>query len=123
MIRIFRSLSDRGFTARSFERDAETDSKAVQSIADPINSVLERAEADQAGLRRRIDEVVSLAAVIGGNDSDEFLTRSGDRSVMLRNADAEMKRGRARLDTLEKNISHFRFLKTVLQSRFPGMRS
>lgn len=123
MNRLFRSLFDRGFIARSLERDAETDNKAVRTIADAIDLVLVRAEAEQTGLRRRIAEVVSLAAVIGGNDSDEFLTRSGDRSVMLRNADAEMKRGVARLDTLEKNISHFRFLKTVLQSRFPGMRS
>jgi hypothetical protein len=123
MIRLFRSLSDRGFTARSFERDTETDSKAVQSVVDAINSVLERAEAEQTGLRRRMDEVISLAAVVGGNDADEFLTRSGDRSAMLRDSDTEMKRGLARLDTIEKNISHFRFLKTVLQSRFPGMRS
>jgi hypothetical protein len=123
MIRLFRSLSDRGFTARSFERDAETDSKAVQSVVAAINSVLERAEAEQTGLRRRMDEVISLAAVVGGNDADEFLTRSGDRSAMLRNSDTEMKRGLARLDIIEKNISHFRFLKTVLQSRFPGMRS
>jgi hypothetical protein len=38
---------------------------------------------------------------------------------MLRNSDAEIKRGEERLITIKKNISHFRFLKTALQSRFP----
>lgn len=122
-MRLFRSFSDRGFIARSSERDAETDDQAVKSVIDAIDSVLARVEAEQAGLRKRLDEVTSLAAVIGGNDPDEFLTRSEDRSVRLRNSDGEIKRGQARLDIVAKNISHFRFLRTVLQSRFPDIKS
>ncbi|XIA62317.1 hypothetical protein ACFIOY_22195 [Bradyrhizobium sp. TZ2] len=69
-----------------------------------------------------MDDVISRAAVVGGNDADEFLTRSEDRSEMLRNSEAEMKRGQERLTTLETNISHFRFLKTALRSRFPDSK-
>ena len=119
MIRLFRSRSEAGFTARSPERDAETDRSAVKLVADAIDQVLTQAEAERAGLKERIDDVVSRAAVVGGNDSDEFLTRSADRSEMLRNSDAELKRGQERLDKIESNISHFRFLKTALRSRFP----
>jgi hypothetical protein len=119
MIRLFRSRSDGRFKARSIERDADTDSRAVKLVADAINLVLEQAETERIGLKRRMDDVISRAAVVGGNDTDEYLTRSEDRSEMLRNSDADMKHGQERLNTIEKNISHFRFLKTVLQSRFP----
>jgi hypothetical protein len=122
MIRLFRSRSDGGFKARSLERDADTDSGAVNLVADAVNLVLEQAEAERVGLKRRMDDVISRAAVVGGNDTDEYLTRSEDLSEMLRNSDAEIKRGQGRLSTIEKNISHFRFLKTVLQSRFPDSK-
>jgi hypothetical protein len=120
MIRLFRSRSDGRFKARSIERDADTDNSAVKVVADAINLVLEQAETERIGLKKRLDDVTSRAALVGGNDTDEHLTRSEDRSEMLRNSDADMKYGQERLSTIEKNISHFRFLKTVLQSRFPN---
>lgn len=122
MFGFFRSSSAMGFKARTLERDAATDTAAVKSIADAINLVLEQAEAERAGLKRRMDDVIARAALVGGNDSDEFLTRSQDRTEMLRIADADMKRGLERLVTIEQNISHFRFLRTVLQSRFPDSK-
>lgn len=120
MIRLFRSRSDSRFKARSIERDADTDNSAVKVVADAINLVLEQADTERIGLKKRMDDVTSRAALVGGNDTDEHLTRSEDRSEMLRNSDADMKHGQERLSTIEKNISHFRFLKTVLQSRFPN---
>jgi hypothetical protein len=119
MFRLFRSPSDGGFKARSLKRDADTDRRAVKSVADAINLVLEQAEAERAGLKRRMDDVTSRAAVVGGNDADEFLTRTEDRSEMLRRSDDELKRGQERLSVIETNISHFRFLKATLRSRFP----
>jgi hypothetical protein len=119
MFRLFRSPSDSGFKARSLKRDADTDRSAVKSVADAINLILEQAEAERAGLKRRMDDVTSRAAVVGGNDADEFLTRTEDRSEMLRRSDDELKRGQERLSAIETNISHFRFLKAALRSRFP----
>jgi hypothetical protein len=119
MFRLFRSPSDSGFKARSLKRDADTDRNAVKSVADAINLALEQAEAERAGLKRRMDDVTSRAAVVGGNDADEFLTRTEDRSEMLRESDDELKRAQERLSVIETNISHFRFLKAALRSRFP----
>jgi len=123
MLRLFRSASRAGFKARATERDAESDRAAVKSVADAITLVLEQAEAERSGLKNRMDDVISRAALVGGNDTDEFLTRSGDRSDMLRASDADIKRGLERLKTIEQNISHFRFLRTVLQSRFPESKA
>ena len=119
MFRLFRSPSDGGFKARSLKRDADTDRNAVKSVSDAINLALEQAEAERAGLKRRMDDVTSRAAVVGGNDADEFLTRTEDRSEMLRKSDDELKRAQERLSVIETNISHFRFLKAALRSRFP----
>jgi hypothetical protein len=119
MIRLFGSSPDGSFKARSLERDAASDSRAVKLVADAIDSVLEKAAAEREGLKSRLDDVTARAALVGGNDVDDYLTRSKDRSEMLKNADAEIKRGQQRLNTIEENIAHFRFLKTALRSRFP----
>jgi len=123
MLRFFRSSSDAEFKARIPARDAETDRAAVKLVADAINQVLGQAESERTGLKTRMDDVTARAAVVGGNDSDEFLTRPKDRSDMLRNSDVDIKHGLERLSTIEQNISHFRFLKTVLQSRFPDSKA
>ena len=123
MIRqLFRSRAKDGFQARSSERDANTDREAVSSVAVAIDLVLEKAEAERAGLKRRLDEVISHAAIVGGNDTEDYLTRTDDRSKMLSDSDAEIRRGQARLATIEQNISHFKFLRTALQTRFPDAR-
>ena len=91
------------------------------SIAVAIDQVLEKAEAERAGLKRRLDEVISRAAIVGGNDTDDYLTRTEDRSKLLSDSDAEIRRGQARLGIIEQNISHFRFLRTAVQTRFPDI--
>jgi len=123
MIRqLFRFRSDDGFRARSPERDASTDNEAVKSIAAAIDAALDSAVAERAGLQGRIDDVVSRAAIVGGNDIDDYLTRTEDRSIMLSNSDAEIRRGQERLRVIEQNISHFKFLKAALQTRFPDVK-
>jgi hypothetical protein len=122
MIRqLFRSRSRGDFQSRSPERDTTADNKAVKSVAAAIDLVLEKAEAERAGLKRRIDEVISRAAIVGGNDTDDYLTRTEDRSNMLSSSDAEIRRGQERLRIIEQNISHFKFLRTALQTRFPDV--
>lgn len=119
---LFRSRSRDGFVARSPERDANSDQAAVTSIAVAIDQVLQKTEAERAGLQRRIDDVISRAAIVGGNGTDDYLTRSEDRSRMLKDSDAEIRRGQERLAVLEQNIAHFKFLKTALQTRFPDAK-
>jgi hypothetical protein len=83
---------------------------------------LAKAEAERAGLKNRIDNVLSVAAIVGGNDVDDCLTRTEDRSQMLRDSDTEIRRGQDRLRVIEQNISHFKFLRTALQTRFPDCK-
>jgi hypothetical protein len=119
---LFSFRSGREFRVRSKERDANSDNEAIRSIASAIETALRESEAERAGLKTRIDDVLSRAAIVGGNDIDDYLTRTDDRSTMLSNSDAEIKRGQERLKVLDENIVHFKFLKAALQTRFPDLR-
>ena len=119
MIRLFRSEA---FQARSAERDAAKDHDAVRSVAAVLDQVLVQAEAERAGLKNRIDTVLAQAAIVGGNDIDDYVTRDEDRAKMLRDSDAEIRRGEERLKVIEQNIAHFKFLRSALQTRFPDSK-
>ena len=60
-----------------------------------------------------------LDDVIGGADLGDFLTRDETLSALLAASDGEIARGQARLKTPEEQLSHFRFLNSALQARFP----
>jgi hypothetical protein len=109
---LFRFRSDGEFRTRSKERDADTDNEAIKSIASAIEAALNKAE----------NERIGLAAIVGGNDIDDYLTRTEDRSTMLSDADAEIRRGEERLKVLDQNIVHVKFLKTALRTRFPDLK-
>ena len=119
---LFRFRSDGEFRTRSKERDVDTDSEAIKSIASAIEAALNKAENERIGLKARIDDVLSRAAIVGGNDIDDYLTRTEDRSTMLGNLDAEIRRGEERLKVLDQNIVHVKFLKTALRTRFPDLK-
>jgi hypothetical protein len=121
MKKLFRSRSDL-FKTRSLDRDILSDSEAVRAIAVAIDRSLQQTEAERTGLKRRIEDVIARAAIVGGNESDEHLERTKDRSEMLRDSDAEIRRGENRLATLDENIGHFKFLKAALRSRFPDLK-
>jgi hypothetical protein len=111
-----------GFRTRSKERDADTDNEAIRSIASAIKTALNKAETERTGLRARMDSVLWRAAIVGGNDIDDYLTRTKDRSTMLSKSDAEIGRGEERLKVLDQNIVHVKFLKTAMQTRFPDLK-
>jgi Trp operon repressor len=77
---------------------------------------LQKIEA-QRGLKGRLDDVIARAAIVGGNDIDDFLTRDEVRSTLLAGSDGEITRGQARLKTLD----HFKFLKAALRGRVEGL--
>src|ERR1700716_4272896 len=68
-------LGDQEFKARSADRDAEADSSRVSSILQAIEGALQAAEQEQAGLNRRVEDVLARAAVTMGNGTDEYLER------------------------------------------------
>jgi hypothetical protein len=114
--------AERDFKARSADRDAETDRSRVGSILLAVETALAAAEAEQLGLTRRVDEFLARAAVTFGNDSDEYLTREALDSHHHDLFDKEISNGQRRLQELALTISHFKFLKTAILSRFPDFK-
>lgn len=113
----FRSRPSGLFQARSSERDQANDDAAVRSIDEAIQSALDKAKAERDGLKNRMDDVIARAAIVGGNDVDEHLTRAGDRTEMLRKSDADIRQGHERLRELDHNIAHFENVRTALHTR------
>jgi hypothetical protein len=123
MIRLpFWFRSGDGFRVRSKARDADTDNEAIRSIASAIEAALKKAETERTGLKARIDDVLSRAAIVGGNEIDDYLTRTEDRSIMLSDSDAEIRRGEERLKVLDQNIVHVKFINAALRTRFPDLK-
>ena len=124
LINLFRrSRADGPFRTRALARDQEMDNQLVGQVAAAIDEALQKVEAQRDGLKRRLDDVIARAAIVGGNDLDDFLTRDEARSSLLAASDDEIARGQARLKTLDEQLSHFRFLKVALQSRFPDFKA
>jgi hypothetical protein len=116
-------VGEREFRARSAERDAETDRERLDFVLSALDSVLSNAEAEQAGLTRRVDDVLARAAVTFGNGDDEYLTREKLDSDHLDLFETEISNGQRRLRDLAVSISHFKFLRTAMLSRFPDYKA
>jgi hypothetical protein len=115
-------VGEREFRARSAERDAETDRERLDYVLSALDSALSNAEAEQAGLTCRVDDVLARAAVTFGNGDDEYLTREKLDSDHLDLFETEISNGQRRLRDLAVSISHFKFLKTAMLSRFPDYK-
>ena len=124
LINLFRrSRADGPFRTRAPARDQDLDNELVGQVAAAIDDALQKIEAQRDGLKRRLDDVIARAAIVGGNDLDDFLTRDEARSTLLAASDGEIARGQARLKMLDEQLSHFRFLKAALQTRFPDFKA
>jgi hypothetical protein len=110
------------FRARSVGRDTETDRSRVAPIAAAIGDALQSAEAEHEGLSRRLLDVGARAAMTTGNAVDEYLTREANDERALVVLETEMVNGDRRLKELASTISHFKFLRTALLSRFPDFK-
>ena len=112
-------IGEREFKARSAARDAETDSGRINAIRRAIDHALTGAEKEHAGLTRRVDDVLSRAAVTFGNGNDEYLTREQIDSDHLDLFEQDISNGQRRLRELVEGIEKYNSLKTALLSRFP----
>ena len=86
-----------------------------------VETALAAAEAEQSGLTQRVEDVLARAAVTIGNDSDEYLTREPLDNHHQDLFGIEISNGQRRLRELSVAISHFRFLKAAILSRFPDL--
>jgi hypothetical protein len=116
-------LADDKFKVRSAERDEDTDRQRIQAIMTAIETVLGAAEAEQKGLTQRVDDVLARAAVTVGNASDEYLDREPLDDHHQGLFSQEISNGQRRLKSLADTISHFKFLRTAVLSRFPDYKS
>ena len=117
-----RTFGDRGFRARSAERDAETDRARANSILDAIEQALSAAEREHSGLSRRVEDVLARAAVTVGNGADEYLERDAIDSHHQALFSTEISNGQRRLEQLATEITHFKFLRAAALSRFSNLR-
>jgi len=123
MFQLFlRSRSRNDFQARSAGRDSETDHSRIAGIEEAIDKALNSAEIEQAGLKRRLDDVLARASVTFGNDTDEYLTRESLDSHHQDLFGIEIANAERRLNELSVSIGHFKFLKTALTTRFPDFK-
>jgi len=111
------------FRARSADRDAETDRARVSAILEVIEHALHAAELEQSGLNRRVEDVLARAAVTLGNGTDEYLEREPLDSHHQDLFSSEISNGQRRLKELATSITHFKFLKTAVMSRFPDLKA
>jgi hypothetical protein len=111
-----------GFKARSADRDAETDRARLGSIVTAIEAALQAAQKEQSGLSRRVDDVLARAAVTIGNGTDEYLEREALDNYHQDLFKVEICNGQRRLEELATEISHFKFMKAAMLSRFPDYK-
>jgi hypothetical protein len=111
-------LGGDGFKVRSPQRDEETDHQRVEGVMNAIEAALQAAEREQKGLSERVEEVLARAAVTVGNASDEYLDREPLDTHHQGLFSEEISNGQSRLKSLADAISHFKFLRAAVLSRF-----
>jgi hypothetical protein len=112
----------RNFRARSVDRDADTDRSRVNSILEAIENALSAAEQERSGLDRRVEDALARAAVTIGNGTDEYLERDALDSHHQDLFGTEISNGQRRLIELATEVTHFKFLKAAVLSRFPDFK-
>jgi hypothetical protein len=107
------------FRARSAARDAGP-TASVQALfwrQLAINTALKAAEQEQAGLSARIGDVLARAAVTLGNGTDEYFVSRCYRQLLSRSI--RQRDRKPRLNELAPIITHFKFRRAAVLSRFP----
>lgn len=113
------NLGGEKFQVRAPERDDDTDRKRIETVMNAIETGLHAAEDEQKGLNQRVADVLARAAVTVGNASDEYLDREPLDNHHQGLFSEEISNGQKRLKSLADTISHFRFLRAAVLSRFP----
>jgi len=115
-------LGGDGFKVRSPGRDEDTDRRRVEIVMNAIETALSAAENEQKGLNQRVEDVLARAAVTVGNASDEYLDREPLDTLHQGLFSEEISNGQRRLKSLADTITHFKFLRSAVLSRFPDYK-
>jgi DNA polymerase III alpha subunit (gram-positive type) len=118
--RIFQASSG-AFRTRSPDRDHVTDERLVLAVATAIDAALKSFAYEHAGLKRRLDDVISIAAIVGGNEIEDIQAQSNPRADLLQKSDNEIRYGEERLHNLQNHIKSLQALRVDLEKRFPDV--
>lgn len=110
------------FKIRSPDRDEDTDRQRIEAVMNAIETALSAAESEQKGLNERVENVLARAAVTGGNESDEYRDREPLDDYHQGLFNQEIAKGQARLQSLASMITHLKFLRAAVLSRFPDLK-
>lgn len=113
---------EKSFKARSAERDAQTDRARIGAVLAAIETALQEAEREQAGLNRRVDDALARASVTFGNGTDEYLEREALDNHHQDLFAADISNGQRRLKELAGSIAHLKFVKAAMLTRFPDFK-
>jgi len=83
-----------------------------------LQKVLDDAEKEKVALGRRVDDALARAAVTLGNDTDEYLDRDPRDDYHQSLFNLEISNGERRLSELATMISHLKFIKSAMLTRF-----
>lgn len=83
-----------------------------------IDKALQEAEGEQSGLNRRVDDALARASVTFGNGDDEYLDREPLDNYHQALFEAEISNGQRRLKELASTVSHLKFIKAAMLTRF-----
>jgi hypothetical protein len=108
--------------SRTRSVNCESDLARVDLVSRSIEWSLRAAQAEQAGLIQRLEEIMARALIPLGNGTDEYLTRDAVDNRRLDRLEQEILKSESRLQQLANQIAHFKFLGTALTARFPDFR-
>jgi hypothetical protein len=86
---------------------------------DALQKVLDDAEREKVALTRRVDDALARAAITLGNGTDEYLDRDPRDDYHQSLFNLEISNGERRLSELATMISHLKFIKSAMLTRFP----
>lgn len=107
------------FRTRAPGRDQASDRRLLDSIHKAIEDALASLRLQRHGLSERIADATAAAAFAAGNGVYEHLTREAGDTNSLRRWETELIFARARLQVIDKNISHIEVLRVAYLSVFP----
>lgn len=111
------------FRTRSPSRDAETDNQRIVSISASIEGAIAASVQEMSSLKTRLDDAIVRASIVAGNGDDEYLTRDPSANAYLDELDTEIANAERRITELADSLSHFRFFRAVMMTRFPNFKS
>ena len=108
----------RAFKVRSAERDAQTDSERLGSVAVAVATAVEAILKERDALRARVDSARDQAALATGTDYDEYLTRDAKDAAKIKEYEQQMTSGEHRAQELEHQLAGLTAVQDVFSKHF-----